>query len=80
MNIIAIIQARQTSTRLPEKTMRVPSGKPLLLYTVDNLEKTQNINKLLVATTTDPEDDIMDLWCKTTLPLCIYNMMYLWTF
>lgn len=64
MNIIAIIQARQTSTRLPGKTMRMLSGKPLLQYVVDNLEKAQNINKLVVATTTDPEDDIIDLWCK----------------
>jgi len=64
MNIIAIIQARQTSTRLPGKTMRMLSGKPLLQYTIDNLQKAQNINKLVVATTTDPEDDIIDSWCK----------------
>lgn len=64
MNIIAIIQARQTSTRLPGKTMRILCGKPVLQYTLDNLKKTQNINKLVVATTTDSEDDVIDSWCK----------------
>lgn len=64
MNIIAIVQARMTSTRLPGKTMRILSGKPLLQHVVDNLKKSKNIDKLVVATTTDSEDDIIDLWCK----------------
>ena len=46
------------------KSMVPVMGKPLLQYTLDNLQKAQSINRLVVATTTDPEDDIIDSWCK----------------
>jgi spore coat polysaccharide biosynthesis protein SpsF len=48
MKIIAIIQARMGSTRLPGKVMADICGKPLLQYVVDRVEQS-NVNEIVVA-------------------------------
>ena len=72
MNIAAIIQARQTSTRLPGKTMRLLSNRPLLQYTIDNLRRSKNIDEIIVATTTDNEDDLIASWCQKN-SICFFR-------
>lgn len=53
----AIIQARMTSTRLPGKVLMPAAGKPLLQHMVERLRKVSAIDKIIIATTTNPEDD-----------------------
>jgi len=53
-----IIQARMGSTRLPGKVMRIIDGKnPSLSYTINQLKSCKSLDKIIVATTTLPEDD-----------------------
>jgi spore coat polysaccharide biosynthesis protein SpsF len=57
IKIVAIIQARMGSTRLPGKVLRPVAGKPLLWHIVHRLRKSHLIEEIAVATTTNPRDD-----------------------
>jgi len=61
-HIVAIIQARMGSTRLPNKTLLEISGKPLLGHIIERVKASRTIHEIIVATTTDPQDkSILDL-------------------
>ncbi len=53
MNIIAIIQARLGSTRLPNKVMKLINGTPMIELLLKRLSKSKLINKIVVATSHD---------------------------
>lgn len=55
--VVAIVQARMTSTRLPGKVMMAVRGKPLLQYELERLACVKNISQIVVATTTNKTDD-----------------------
>lgn len=56
MHIVAIIQARMGSTRLPGKVMREIMGKPLLWHLVNRLKESRLIDKIVIATTDKAKD------------------------
>jgi len=62
--IIASIQARIGSTRLPGKVLKSIIGKPLLLHIIERLKKSKYIDKIIIATTTNPEDDAIESFGK----------------
>lgn len=56
----AIIQARMTSTRLPKKVLKeLPfgSGETVLSQVIKRVKASTKIEKIIIATTTDKEDD-----------------------
>ena len=55
--IVAVIQARMGSTRLPGKVLKPVAGKPLLWHIVHRLRKSRLIEEIVVATSTNPLDD-----------------------
>tara|TARA_B100000787_G_C16195519_1_gene300526 strand:+ start:2617 stop:3330 length:714 start_codon:yes stop_codon:yes gene_type:complete len=58
------IEARMTSTRLPGKTMKLINGKPALEIMVNRVKKAKLVNKIIIATTTNFEDNVIVDWCK----------------
>lgn len=62
--ILAIIQARMKSTRLPEKIMLKLSGKEALYHVHSRVKKSNLIDKVVIATSIEVEDDIVELFCK----------------
>ena len=53
-----IIQARMGSSRLPGKVlMKSDNGKPLLYYVINQLRYCSKVKNLVIATTTNQEDD-----------------------
>jgi len=58
------------STRLPGKVMRSLIGKPVLWHVVDRLRFCKKIESIVVATTTEPEDDAIEDWCCTQWVPC----------
>lgn len=62
--INAIIQARMGSTRLPGKTMKIIGGKPLIWQVVRRVNRAKKIDKVIVATTNNPEDDVIEELAK----------------
>jgi spore coat polysaccharide biosynthesis protein SpsF (cytidylyltransferase family) len=63
MNIIAIIQARMCSTRLPAKVLLDIAGKPMLERVVERVNASALIGKVIVATTEDPADEAIAALC-----------------
>lgn len=58
-NIVAIVEARMTSSRLPGKHLLLANGKPMLGHLVDRLKRVPLINTIVIATTTNPADDAL---------------------
>ena len=55
-----VIQARMGSTRFPGKVMKIVDGKyPSIYYTINQLKYCKGIDKIIVATTLNNEDDII---------------------
>jgi len=61
--VVAIVQARMSSTRLPGKVMKEICSRPVLGHVVDRLSFSEQIDKIVVATSTDPSDDVIERWC-----------------
>ncbi|GAE92678.1 spore coat polysaccharide biosynthesis protein spsF [Gracilibacillus boraciitolerans JCM 21714] len=62
MKVVAIIQARMGSSRLPGKVLREVMDKPLLYYQLARVRKSNYLDEIIVATTTLANDDcIVDL-------------------
>ena len=64
MKVTAIIQARINSTRLPGKVMMEVMGRPLLRYQIERLRFSKMIDKIIIATTTNKEDDPIVELCQ----------------
>jgi len=64
MRVNAIIQARCGSTRFPEKVFADIDGKPLLWHVVNRLKYTRKIDEIIVATTKNEQDDVIEKWCE----------------
>ncbi len=63
MNRLAIIQARMSSSRLPGKVMLEIAGYPMLQHVVERARRAMGIDQVVVATTTDPADDLLQQHC-----------------
>ncbi len=63
-NIVTVIQAKMKSTRLPNKVMLSLAGKPLLLRMVERVKSSKLSGTVVVATTTDSDDDQIYSLCK----------------
>jgi len=55
--IVAIIQARMGSSRLPNKVMKKVLDKPLIDYLLERVSDAEEVDRIILATTTNPEDD-----------------------
>ncbi|MGD0657626.1 MAG: glycosyltransferase family protein [Syntrophorhabdales bacterium] len=64
INIVAVIQARMSSTRLPAKVLMDIAGKPMLYHVVMRARRAKRINLVTVATSTHPDDDPVSLFCS----------------
>ncbi len=56
MRIVATIQARMGSTRLPGKVLKRIVGKPMLALQIERIQQSRLIDEVIVATTTEPQD------------------------
>jgi len=56
MKASAIIQARFNATRLPSKVMMKIMGKTILEYVIERVGSAKNIDRIVVATTTEKGD------------------------
>lgn len=64
-NIVAIVEARMTSSRLPGKHLLLANGKPMLQHLVERLKRVSLINKIVIATTTNIADDVLVEFAKS---------------
>jgi spore coat polysaccharide biosynthesis protein SpsF len=57
--IVATIEARMTSTRLPGKVLLPAGGKPMLKHLVDRLRQVKSLQAIVLATTINNTDDCL---------------------
>jgi spore coat polysaccharide biosynthesis protein SpsF len=61
---LAILQARMSSSRLPGKVLAPVLGEPMIGRQIERLRRAKRIDKLVVATSTDPSDDLVAAYCS----------------
>ena len=57
--ILAIVQARMGSTRLPGKVLKEVCGKSLIEILLNRLSRSKKIDKIILATSEKPENDLL---------------------
>lgn len=55
--ILALLQARLSSTRLPGKVLLPLAGAPMLLRQIERVRRARRIDQIVVATSLEPSDD-----------------------
>ena len=51
MKVVATIEARMTSTRLPGKVLLPLAGEPMLVRLLERLRRVQRAQRIVIATT-----------------------------
>lgn len=64
MNVVAIIQARMGSSRLPGKVMLPLAGEHVLTQVIERVEMAASIDNICVATSDNKKDDIIERYSK----------------
>ena len=56
MKVVAIVQARMGSTRLPNKVMKLIDGIPMIELLLTRLARAKEVDQIMVATSVDPRN------------------------
>lgn len=65
VNVLTILQARTTSTRLPGKVLKKILGKPMLELQLERMRRAGRSDGLIVATSDRPSDDEIARLCSS---------------
>lgn len=69
--ILAILQARVSSSRLPGKVLKPILGVPMILRQIERIKQATRIDELVIATSTDPSDDGLAEICRRAGVTCL---------
>lgn len=70
MKIVTVVQARCSSSRLPNKILLPLVGKELLLRQIERISFSKLAGTIVVATSTESADDIVEKLCLENNILC----------
>ncbi len=62
--VVAIIQARMKSSRLPGKVLMNIQGKPMLTRVIERVKLAKNISQTIIAITNEVDDDPLAEYCQ----------------
>lgn len=65
MKVVASIEARVGSSRLPGKVLMDICGRPALGRLVDRLRSCANVDDIVLATTVSSRDDVLESWGRS---------------
>ncbi|MBB1449388.1 cytidylyltransferase domain-containing protein, partial [Pseudoalteromonas sp. SG41-6] len=68
--INAFMQTRVSSSRLPSKVLKNLHGLPMFVQQAKRIQQCKKIDKLIVITSTEKSDDILEVICKENNLLC----------
>ena len=73
MDALVIIQARMSSSRLPEKALIDLAGKPVIDHVVGRLSESIGPDRLVLATSDDKSDDILERYVSRTHGIPVFR-------
>ena len=62
-NVVAVVQARMPSTRLPDKVLADIAGRPMVWRVVDRVRQARQVDQVVVATSTQDPDRPIEAFC-----------------
>lgn len=71
MRVVAVIQARMGSERLPGKVLRPLAGRPMLAWLVDRLRRAAGPAAVVVATSREARDDAIAAFARDRDVTCV---------
>ncbi len=71
VKVLAVIQARMTSNRLPGKVLKEIQGMPMLGWVYRRTSRAKRVSHVVVATTNDASDDPVEQYCRAQGVACI---------
>ena len=74
--VAAIIQARMASSRLPGKVLTQLGHQPALEWMIKRAGRAKLIDQVIVATTNDPSDDVVEQFCAEKNTTCVRGDMF----
>lgn len=74
--VCVILQARMSSTRLPGKVLKPILNQPMLALQLERVKKAKKIDEVIVATSTNAEDDAIDRLCQKLNINCFRGNLY----
>ena len=74
--ILAILQARMSSTRLPGKVLRPILGRPMLGWQIDRIKRSRTVDRLVVATSLEASDDAIQGFCDANGVSCYRGALH----
>ncbi len=63
--VVASIEARTGSTRLPGKVLKEIMGVPMLGLMIERVKKASLVDEVVIATSDHPKDDVLESMAKT---------------
>jgi spore coat polysaccharide biosynthesis protein SpsF len=69
--IVAIIQARLSSSRLPGKILKPLLGVPMLGRQIERVSRAQRLDRIVVATSEEADDNAVEEFCRKTDVRCV---------
>ena len=57
--VVAIVQARTSSTRLPGKVLKILDNKPMIIFELERIKLSKSIDEIVLATSNDTSDDLL---------------------
>jgi len=70
MTVLAILQARMSSRRLPGKVLAPVLGRPMIQRQIERIRHARRVDKLVVATSAMNDDNAIAEFCLATGQLC----------
>lgn len=69
--LLAILQARMSSSRLSGKVLADVAGAPMILRQIERLRRAATLDRIVVATSTESSDDVLaKTLAEASVPVC----------
>ena len=69
--VLAVVQARLGSTRLPGKALLEIAGRPMVAHVVARAAATPGVDRVVLATTVNREDDALADFARSAGLACV---------
>jgi len=76
MNIVTVVQARTSSSRLPNKVLLPLCGEPLLIKMIERISQAKLLGTIVVATSLNEEDNIIESLCLSNGIKCFRGSLH----